>query len=44
MLLSHEKEWNSSIYYNMDGLSGYYAKWNKSEEDEYSMISLVGGI
>ena len=28
----------------MDGPGEYYAKWNKSEEDKYSMLSLTCGI
>ena len=24
-------EWNLAIWENMDGLRGYYAKWNKSD-------------
>ena len=28
----------------MDGFGEYYAKWNKSEKDKYSMISLICGI
>ena len=41
ILLSHKKEWNFAICNNMDGLGGYYAKWNKSEKDKYCMISYV---
>ena len=25
----------------MDGLRGYYAKWNKSEKDKYNIISVI---
>ena len=35
-----EKE-NFSIDSNMDGLEGYYAKWNKSEKDNYYMTWLI---
>ena len=28
----------------MDGLGGYYAKWNNSEKDKYSVISLIHEI
>ena len=28
----------------MDELRKYYAKWNKSEENKYHMISLIHGI
>ena len=31
ILLNHKKEWNLAIWNNMDGLGGYYAKWNKSD-------------
>ena len=41
ILLSHKKEWNFAICYNMDGLGGYYAKEIKSEKDKYCMISLT---
>ena len=41
LLLSHKKEWNLVIYINMDGPRGYYVKWNKSEKDKCSMISLM---
>ena len=30
-----------AICNNTDGSSGYNAKWNKSEEDKYRLISLV---
>ena len=39
ILLSHKKEWNLTICDRMDGPSGHYAKWNKS--DKYHMISLT---
>ena len=44
LLLSHKKEWNCAICDNLDGPRGYYAKWNKSEEDKYCMILLICGI
>ena len=44
ILLSHKKEWNFTICGNMDGLRGYYAKWNKSEQDKYCILSLTYGI
>ena len=31
ILLDHEKEQNVGICSNIDGLGGYYAKWNKSD-------------
>ena len=33
-----------AICKNADGLGGYYAKRNKSDEDKYCMISLIWGI
>ena len=33
-----------SISSNMDGLTEYYAKRNKSEKDKYCMISPLRGI
>ena len=32
-ITSHKKEWNLAICDNMDGPRGYYAKWNKSDEE-----------
>ena len=29
--ITHRKEWNLAICYNMDGTRGHYAKWNKSD-------------
>ena len=31
ILLGYKKEWNFTICHSMDGLRGYYAKWNKSD-------------
>ena len=44
ILLCHKKEWKFTIYNNMDGLGGYYSKWNKSEKDKYHVILLISGI
>jgi len=41
ILLSYKKEWNLAIRDNLDGPTGYYAKWNKSEKDKYCVISLI---
>ena len=41
ILFSHRKEWNLAICNNMDGSRGCNAKWNKSEKDEYHVISLI---
>ena len=30
----HKKEWNLAIFDNMDGVRGYYAKWNKSNREK----------
>ena len=32
------------ICHNMDGLGGYYTKWNKSEKDTYYTLTLLCGI
>ena len=29
----HKKGWNPAICNNIDGLGGYYAKWNKSDRE-----------
>ena len=45
ILHSHKKEWNIAICNDMDGLGGYYAKWNKlTEKNKYYMISLICGL
>ena len=44
LLLSHKEEWNNAICSNMGGPEGYYAKWNKSEREWYSMTVLIHGI
>ena len=44
VLFSHDKEWNLAICNDVDGAGVYYAKRNKSENDKYHMISLIGGI
>ena len=41
ILLSYKKEGYLVICYNVDRTRGYHAKWNKSEEDKYHMISLI---
>jgi len=38
------EEWNVAICSNMDGLGGYYAKWNKTEKDQRCMISCIRRI
>ena len=44
ILLSHRKEWNNPFCSKIDGPRDYHIKWNKSEKDQYHMISLTGGI
>ena len=39
-----KKELNFAISNNTDELGGYYAKWNKSEKDKYSMMFLIFGV
>ena len=41
ILLSHKKEWNFAICSNMDGLGGYYAKWNKSDRERQIMYDIT---
>ena len=33
ILLSHEKEWNNSIFSNIVGPRDYYTKWSKSQRE-----------
>ena len=44
ILLSHKKEWNTTICGNMDGPEDDYTKWSKSEKDKYHMTSFIYGI
>ena len=39
-LSSHKKEWSPAIFYDIEGLWVYYAKWNKLEKDKYYMTHL----
>ena len=41
---SHYKEGNPVVCDNMDGLWGHYVKWNKSDIEQYFMLSLTCGI
>ena len=41
ILLSHKEEWSAAICKNMDGLGGYYAKWNKSESETQILFDLI---
>lgn len=38
------KKGNPAICDHMDGPWGYYAKWNKAEQDEHCVISRICGI
>ena len=42
--LAIKKEWNLTIWDNMDEPRRYYAKWNKSENEKYHIISFLCGI
>ena len=41
ILLSHTKEWSDATCSNMGGPRDYHAKWSKSKEDKYHMISFL---
>ena len=41
ILLSHKREWNFAICKNMDGLGGYYAKWNKSHRERQILYDIT---
>ena len=43
ILFGHKKEWNLTICDYINGPRGYNAKRNKSDKDNYHMISLVCG-
>ena len=38
IVLSHRKEWNSSICSNVDGFGGYYAQGNESDRERQIAI------
>ena len=42
--ISPKNEWDLAISNNMDGFSGYYAKWRRQIEKDKPMISPVCGI
>ena len=44
IFLSHKKEWNNTVWGNMDGPTDYHGKWSKSDKDKYHMTSLICGI
>ena len=41
ILPSLKKEWNFAICNNIDGLGGYYAKWNKSDWERQILYSIT---
>ena len=41
ILLSHKKEGSCAICSNMDGLEGYYAKWNKSDQERQVLYDVT---
>ena len=43
-IIQHQKEQNSAICNNVDGPKAYYAYWNKSDKDQYSILSLTCDI
>ena len=36
-----KKEWNFAICNNMDGLGGYFAKWNKSDRERQILYDIT---
>ena len=44
ILCNCKKGGDCAIWSNMNGPRGYYAKWNKSENDKYHMIPFISGI
>ena len=42
--LAIKKNENFAICNNIDGLGGYYARWNKSEKDKFCRISFTWNI
>ena len=40
--LAIKKEHNYAICSNMDGLGGYYAKWNNSKKEKYCILIICG--
>ena len=41
ILPSHKKGWNPAICNNIDGLGGYYAKWNKSDRERQILYGIT---
>ena len=44
ILLTHQKEWNNTIFSNLDGPRGCRAEWSKLEMQKHPMRSLIGRI
>ena len=41
ILLSHKTKWNFAICNNVNGLGGYYAKWNKSDRERQILFDIT---
>ena len=41
VLFRYKKKWNLAISYNIDGLRGYYAKWNKSDRERQTQYNFT---
>ena len=41
ILPSHKKEWNFAFCSNMNGLGGYYTKWNKSDREREVLYDIT---
>ena len=44
ILLRHKKKKKFSIYGNMDGLGGHYAKWNKSNRERQVLCDIISSV
>ena len=41
ILLTYQKEWNNTIFSNLDGPRDCHAKWSKLEMQKHPMRSLI---
>lgn len=41
VLFNHKKEWNSSIFSNINGLGGHYANWHKSDRGKQILYDMT---
>ena len=41
ILLSHKKEWNNTIWGNMDGPRYYHTKWSKTERERQMLHDIT---